>query len=72
MEWVSKRGMTLSVALYSLYRNWVDQCIFIKKLMDINVNVDIKLVLRHGQLMGIDYLEALKRYYGYSGNISCL
>lgn len=37
-----------------------------------HVNVDIKLVLRHGQLMGIDYLEALKRYYGYSGNISCL
>jgi len=36
------------------------------------VNVNIKLVLRCGQLMGINYLETLNRSYGYSENMSCL
>lgn len=71
MKWVSKCGMTLSVALYSSYRNWIDQCSFLKNAHE-HVNVNIKLVLRCGQLVGLDYLEALNRYYGYCGNISCL
>lgn len=37
-----------------------------------HVNVNINLVLRCGQLVGIDYLEGLNRHYGYSRNITCL